>query len=93
MKKVTKEFISKTTFLSFPGLTGLRLVEGIQKTLDARLSLSPQVLGGETSGMTYKDLACDFTNDRISKDYLKKSHPDEIIDLVSFIVNLMLPPP
>ncbi len=77
MKKVTKEFISKTTFLSFPDLTGLRLVEGIQKTLDARL---------RTSGMTYKDVACDFTNDRISKDYLKKSHPDKIIDLVSFIV-------
>jgi hypothetical protein len=27
------------------------------------------------------------------KSYLKKGHPDEIIDLLSFIVNLMLPPP
>ena len=57
----TKEFISKTTFLSFPGLTGRlgRLAEEREsrKTLDARL---------RTSGMTYKDVVCDVTNDRIS---------------------------
>jgi hypothetical protein len=49
---LTKEFISKTTFLSFPGLTGES-----RKTLDARLT---------TSGMTYKDIICAITNDRIS---------------------------
>ncbi len=59
--KVPKEFISKTTFLSFPGLT----VES-RTALDARLSLSPQVVSGETSGMTYKDVVCAVTNGRIS---------------------------
>jgi hypothetical protein len=41
----SKEFMSKTTFLSFPGLTGES-----RRTLDARL---------RTSGMTYKDVVCD----------------------------------
>jgi hypothetical protein len=50
--KVTKELISKTTFLSFPGLTGES-----RKTLDARL---------RTSGMTYKDVVCYVTDDHIS---------------------------
>jgi hypothetical protein len=50
---ITKEFISKTTFLSFHGLTGES-----RKALDARL---------RTSGMTYKDVVCADTNDRISK--------------------------
>jgi hypothetical protein len=50
---VTKEFISKTTFLSFHGLTGES-----RKALDAQL---------RTSGMTYKDVVCADTNDRISK--------------------------
>jgi hypothetical protein len=67
---VTKEFISKTTFLSFPGLTGRlgRLAEEREsrKTLDARLSLSSQAVSGETSGMTYKDVACDVTYGRLS---------------------------
>jgi hypothetical protein len=49
--KITKELISKTTFLSFPGLTGES-----RKTLDARLSLSPQVVSGETLSMTYRDI-------------------------------------
>jgi site-specific DNA-methyltransferase (adenine-specific) len=47
-----KEFISKTTFSSFHGLTGES-----RKTLDARL---------KTSGMTYKDVVCAVTNDRVS---------------------------
>jgi len=50
---VTNKTISKTTSLSFPGLTGES-----RKTLDARL---------RTSGMTYKDVICNVTNDRISK--------------------------
>jgi L-iditol 2-dehydrogenase len=50
----TKEFISKTPFLSFPDLIGES-----RKTLDARL---------RTSGMTYKDVTCDITNDHISKN-------------------------
>jgi len=47
-----KEFISKTTFSSFHGLTGES-----RKTLDARL---------KTSGMTYKDVVYVVTNSRIS---------------------------
>jgi len=47
-----KEFISKTTSSSFHGLTGES-----RKTLNARL---------KTSGMTYKDVVCAVTNDRIS---------------------------
>jgi hypothetical protein len=49
-----RKFISKTAFLSFPGLTGES-----RNTLDARL---------RTSGMTYKDVACDVTNNRIIKN-------------------------
>jgi len=60
---ITKEFMSKTTFSSFHGLTGES-----RKTLDARLSLSPQLVSGETSGMTYKDVVCAVTNDPISKE-------------------------
>src|SRR4030042_2529306 len=58
-----KEFINETKFLSFHGLTGES-----RKTLDARLSLSPQEVSGETSGMTNKDVRCDVTGDGISKD-------------------------
>ena len=61
----TKEFIGKTTFSSFHGLTGPECFRD-RKTLDARLSLSPQVVSGETSGMTYKDVVCAVTNGRIS---------------------------
>jgi threonine dehydrogenase-like Zn-dependent dehydrogenase len=58
----TKVFISKTTFLSFPDLPALDSDRGIgesRKTLDARL---------RTSGMTYKDVTCDITNDHISNN-------------------------
>jgi hypothetical protein len=51
--ELTKEVISKNTFSSFHGLTGES-----RKTLDARL---------KTSGMTYKDVVCAVTNDRISE--------------------------
>jgi len=54
---VTKEFISKTTFLSFHGLTGPECFRD-RKTLDARL---------RTSGMTYKDVVCAVTYDPLSK--------------------------
>jgi hypothetical protein len=60
LRRVTKGFISKTTFLSFPGLTGES-----RKTLDARL---------RTSGMTYKDVVSDVSNDRISKSLLITCH-------------------
>ena len=61
-KTVTKKFISKTTLLSFPGLTGES-----RTAMDARL---------RTSGMTYREDICALTNDRISKAVL--SEPDMI---------------
>src|SRR4030042_978470 len=56
-RQVTKKFVSKTTILLFPGLTGES-----RKTLDARL---------RTSGMTNKDVVCVLTNDRISNSEQK----------------------
>ncbi len=64
-KKVTKWFISKTTFLSFPGLTGES-----RKTLDARL---------RPSGMTHKDFVYDVFNDLISKFLILTSYLSLII--------------
>ena len=80
----TKEFKSKTTFLSFPGLTGPECFRD-RKTLDARLSLSPQVVSGETSGMTYKDVVCDVTNDRISnsKEEMRTGNDKTLVNLFS----------
>jgi threonine dehydrogenase-like Zn-dependent dehydrogenase len=60
----TKEW---PTFMSFPGLTGPECFRD-RKTLDARLSLSPQVVSGETSGMTDKDVVCDVANNSIRKN-------------------------
>jgi hypothetical protein len=73
---VTKEFISKTTFLSLSGSTGES-----RKTLDARLSLSSQVVRGETSGMTYKDVA----NERMSKSVQINSFLPKDLPVVSYI--------
>jgi DNA modification methylase len=66
-----KEFISKTTFSSFHGLTGPECFRD-RKTLDARL---------KTSGRTYKDVVYAVTNDRISNcRSINKQHADiEII--------------
>ena len=60
---LTKEFISKTTFLSFPVRQYVgRMTGESRKTLDARLT---------TSGMTYKDIICAITNDSISNTDIK----------------------
>jgi len=54
--KVTKEFISKTTFLSFPGLTG-----------ESRTALDARLIRLRRTGMTYREDTCALTNNRISK--------------------------
>ncbi|MGQ9571114.1 MAG: alcohol dehydrogenase catalytic domain-containing protein [Thermodesulfovibrionales bacterium] len=73
----TKEFISKTPFLSFPDLIGES-----RKTLDARL---------RTSGMTYKDVTCDSANDHISKNMPLSNRTALIIGLgVMGLINLLI---
>src|SRR4030067_3247146 len=77
---ITKEVISKNTFLSFSGSTAES-----RKTLDARLSQSSQVVRGETSGMTYKDVVCDVANERISKPVQINSFSPKDLQIVSYL--------